>query len=349
MTTLTTSIKALLPAVFLTAALTGVAQGYYDDDIYYNPKEEKVVKQQKKQQKPVSYYHLDSKRGGGDYQPADTYAPTDNPLNVDIDEYNRRGQFLVSDSVVADSSLVNEFEYTRRIEQFHNPDIINGSDDSDLQEYYYTARQQPVDINVYVIDNPWSWRYSNPWYWNAWGPAWSWGPSWGYPGWGGCWHPSHGPVWGGGHAWRPSSPGASRPHRPSNGSMATHRPGSYAPGSAGSISRPGNMGIGRRPGAASSGYRPGNSSRPGSYAPSNGGSNHGGASNGSINLNRGRNNSGSYNQGSNRQNSRSSYNQQSRGGSSWRQSGGGGGSRGMSGSHGGGGSSHGGGGGRGRR
>jgi len=62
MTTLTTSIKALLPAVFLTAALTGVAQGYYDDDIYYNPKEEKVVKQQKKQQKPVSYYHLDSKR-----------------------------------------------------------------------------------------------------------------------------------------------------------------------------------------------------------------------------------------------------------------------------------------------
>ena len=135
MTTLTTSIKALLPAVFLTAALTGVAQGYYDDDIYYNPKEEKVVKQQKKQQKPVSYYHLDSKRGGGDYQPADTYAPTDNPLNVDIDEYNRRGQFLVSDSVVADSSLVNEFEYTRRIEQFHNPDIINGSDDSDLHTF----------------------------------------------------------------------------------------------------------------------------------------------------------------------------------------------------------------------
>ena len=202
MTTLTTSIKTLLPAIFLTAAFTGVAQGYYDDDIYYNPKEEKVVKQQKKQQKPVSYYHLDSKRGGGDYQPADYYAPTDNPLVIDVDEYNRRGQFLVPDSVVADSSKVNEFEYTRRIEQFHNPNIITGSNDSDLQEYYYTAQQQPVDINVYVIDNPWSWRYSNPWYWNGWGPSWSLSWNWGWNSW--YWDPYYSWSWGWGPAWGPA-------------------------------------------------------------------------------------------------------------------------------------------------
>ena len=210
-----------------------MAQDYYDD-IYGGPR-----KQSKPKKQQTADYQV------ADYAAADSYAPSGS-LDMDVDTYNRRGQFLVSDSVANDSTGIGDtFAYTRRIERFHNPDVVTESGDTTLCDYYYSTPQQ-TNINVYVVDNTpyypysWAWRYGNPWYWNVYGPAyvgwggwyggwydpfwydpypwgWSWGWTWA-PGWGHGWCPGWGHGWGHGWgpsvAWRPSTPGAARPHRP---------------------------------------------------------------------------------------------------------------------------------------
>lgn len=248
-----------------------VGQNYYDDDIYGTPK-----RAEKKQ--PVQA------PAPADYAPADSYTVVGS-RNVSVDEYNRHGNFLVGDSVAADSvDMGDTFAYTRRIERFHNPDVVTESGDTTLCDYYYST--PATTVNIYV-DNSypyysynWAWRYGNPWYWNVYGPAyigwggwswgwydpiydpypwgWSWGWSWGGPGWG--WGPGwgYGPGWGPSYAYRPSSPGASMPHRPTTGSGASlgRNPGGNYTSFTGA-SRPGNMG--RPTGSASNsiGLRPG--------------------------------------------------------------------------------------------
>lgn len=233
------------------------------------------------------------------------YVPQGSGLDMDVDAYNRRGQFLVADSVPADSldALLDSYAYTRRIEKFSNPDIVNGSGNQALIDSYYS--QPATDINVYVVNaSPWAtWPYSSwysPWY-NWYGPSWSWSwnmgwydPwyswSWGWgpgywpgyaPGWGPAWGPSWGPGWhpapGPGH-WAGNSTGGSRPHNPAGGSSTIgRRPGAISAGA--SVARPGNMGNNRYNGTVSPAYP---NSRPASTGTS--------GSNG-LNLNRGRNNS----------------------------------------------------------
>lgn len=257
------------------------AQGYYDDDIYYNPSKDKQAA------KPTATVPATYTPAAQSYAPADTYVfNTGSTFNVD--DYNRRGQFLVSDTTYADTTAVDYFANTRRIERFHNSDVVVNSGDDALISYYYT---QPSTINIYVDNDPWyfprwswSWAYTNPlynwswgyydpwwnpvwgWSWSSywgpgWGPSWSWGwgPSWAwgwgpgwrpgwYPGWGPGWHPGHGP--GHGPGWHPGhGSGNHWAYRPTG--IGSSRPHAYTNGTSS-----------RNPGSAQGTIRPGQATRP---------------------------------------------------------------------------------------
>ncbi len=221
----------------MTFAIIGsysiMAQSYYDDDIYYNPDKVKKNKVEKQKQQNNTQTLPGS----------DTYTVfTSN--NRDVDEYNRRNVATQK----GDSSLISTapFTYTNRIERFYNADIVSGSNDEELQEYYYSSQIAPETTTINLIIepdygwyspfyspwygygyyNPWyysSWGYWDPWYnpvW--WGPSyawnWGWGPSWSF-GWGPSWNWGWTPGWGGA-----IYPGPSHAHRVPTGAMATHRP-----------------------------------------------------------------------------------------------------------------------------
>lgn len=362
--------RIFLPATIIAAMALALPAGAVswddDDDIYYNPSSQPSTP--KPESKPVARQHASQAayvpNTVVDYPAADTYVPSGAGLDVDVDTYNRKGQFLVADSIPSDSLSANAdtYNYTRRIERFYNEDVVNGSGDQELIDSYYST--SAPDINVYVVNgwgspfySSWAWNFGSPWYnpwyswswgiydpwysWSwGWGPAWGpgWGPAWG-PGWGPGWYPGPPPVRPGHGGWAVNSPGGSRPHRPTGGSsVSTRRPGAFSAGANTAVTRPGNMGQ-RRPGGTSV---PGYEARPAGSTtrPSTGTSG---------NINRGRNN---YQTPSNNTETRRNYtpsrnsNQgSSRGsGSSWGR--GGGGTHRSTG----GGSTHGtGGGGRGRR
>lgn len=356
-----------------------------EDDIYYS--ESKADRQKREEQKKAreaaaaaaaanaasGYYRVPER--ATNYPDPSLYVPEGAGLNMDVDAYNRRGQFLVADSVSADSLQgADTYAYTRRLERFYDSDIVNASGDDDLIDSYYSTQSQP-DINVYVVNpspwsygawynpwyyNPWygpswsmSWGWADPWYgpsWSwcwgwgpAWGPAWSWGPGW-YPGWGPswgpAWGPSWGPSWGGGH-WATTTPGAARPHPSTRPSTTTRRPGAISAGAGSVARRPGNLST-TRPGST---MTPSQIHRPG-YQPAVGGSqSRPSGGNQSINMNRGRNNYNNSGYNNNRNSStRRDNNSWSSPGSSRGNSGSWGG-----GSHSGGGSRSGGGSTRGRR
>lgn len=356
--------------LFAAVPLLSFAQDF-DDDIYYNPskKTKTQIVKTSKTQTPVHYTPTP------DYPSADTYQFSTNS-GRDVDEYNRR--YLTADTVAQDSAIDDNFTYTRRIERFHNPDVVISTNDGDLIDTYYNTPAS--SLNIYVNNYPgyywnrwpyyswtypywsWSWNY-NPWYW---GPSYTWG--WGYdPYWSWSWGPGYYPgYWGPSYypprpprptAWRPSSPGSSRPHQPV-GSWGTsnRRPGSVAGGSSinsgSGFSRPGNMGRGRNGYSGTTTYpsttRPSSPTNTGVYTPNapantrpgtsvgTRGRNNG-SSAGSTNQRRSSSNSSNRNSNYNSSSSRPSYSSPSRGGF-----GGSGGSYG-GGSHGGGG------GGRGRR
>lgn len=253
---------SLMASLLLGSGFFASAQSYDDDDIYYNPDKAKkeVKKTAKKASNAVVY----------DYPSADTYQPvTPGSNNIDVDAYNRRGVFAPQDTTTQKQQQ-GDFNYTRQIERFHNPDVIAESNDDEVASLYYS---QPANINIIVQNDPfaynywgypyygssWYWGYSPAsWYFNwAWGPSWSWswGPSWAWgPSWSWGWGPSWawGPSWnwGWGPSWTPVIP--SRPNRP----IGNVRPG-YNSHQASGNTRPG--------------YRPGSSSRP-AYSPSTGGS-----------------------------------------------------------------------------
>ena len=195
------------------------AQDPYDD-LYYSPS--KAAKQKKEQEKKLkeaieaqTYNYTTVPTA--DYPAADTYsAGSSKPLNVDVDAYNRR--YASTTAAAADTAMQEEFAYTRRIERYHNPDVVTASGDTDLIEYYYNTPDR-TDVNIYIVNqDPWAWNtpwsYYNPYYW---GPRWSFG--WGYNpwfdygwGWGCGWHdPWHYPAFGWGPSWGPScGPGSRR-------------------------------------------------------------------------------------------------------------------------------------------
>lgn len=263
----TTMIRKLALAMVLVAGgiLSTPAQSFYDDDIYYNASKVKKEKQeatQKAAEKKAKANYVPNK--SVDYPGADTYTVQGDSLR-DVDEYNRR---TPSGSSVADGSISGNddtFAYTRRIEKFYNPSIVDDSGDENLQYLYYSSeaeREQKEDVtnvNIYVESPSWGWSsywpyYSSyawgpSWAWNSWygwtSPSWSWywnfGPSWAWgPSWSWTWGPSWGcgPSWG----WGPALP---PPHRPGWGG---HGPGWNRP-----PVRPGQQ-MGNRPGF---GNRPG--------------------------------------------------------------------------------------------
>lgn len=372
-------LGTLVSAMTLLPFLAHAQQ--YEDDIYYNPsKKPKTAKNAQTSSTAIQTANYN----GGTYTPTPDY-PAAGTYNYstgstrDVDEYNRRNGYTVADTANLDSALyADNFTYTRRIERFHNPDVVVSSNDGDVIDYYYNTPSTSSVTNIYVNADPFwgygwnypyyypSWRWSwslNPWYW---GPSYSW--SWGYDPWywpGGYYpgynpwypgyYPPYRPPYGGGHAWRPATPsGSSRPNRPVGnvGGSVTRRPGSVAGGSSitgsgsgSTLNRPGNMGRGRygTPTTRPSGNistRPGVSARPGVNTTTRPGVNTSGSG-----SSRGRNNSSSTVPRRNQD-----YNSPTRSsGSSYRQSGNSwGGSRSSGGSFGGSRSS-GGGGQRGRR
>lgn len=276
----------------ISTMFASVSQDF--DDIYYNPKKDTAKKvQQTKESKTVvnSSTPTVPNYDRATYQPTPDYAASDTYITNygstrDVDEYNRR--VPVNDSIATNdtNSDNDEFAYTRRIEKFHNPDVVVNTNDDDLIAYYYeTQPQSPSVVNIYVDNSP-LWNYtpyyynswaSSPYYTTWWNPAWSWnwnwnwsfgwydpwyswtwGPSFGWNwGWNWGWNPGPHPWWGGwnpgpGHGgwannWHQTPAGSSRPHNPAAGQGNNLRP------TASNTSTPANnpnAGITTRPGAS---------------------------------------------------------------------------------------------------
>lgn len=287
------NMKALrLITLFLSAiALSASAQSYFDDDIYFDPakaskKKPKVEKVDRYSDDPGYYYYTPV----ADYKPADSYSVS-GTRSISVDAYNRRGVFA-PDSLSTDSAAT-DFQYTRRIEQFYNPEVVTGSKDKELAQIYYA---EPQTVNVYVNTpssfwgydnfypyssyyNPYfynpSWRWGSSWYWSSWyDPYWSWnwgwGPSWDWgwgPSYGWGWGPSYGWGWGHHHhgwgsSWCPSwdwGPGPSNRYDPRHPGAGNRRPGATAGTSHSGQSsyRPGYGTNGGRHVSAGGNYRPG--------------------------------------------------------------------------------------------
>lgn len=294
------TVIRFLPITMVVVGLLTVsevsAQSYYDDDIYGTP----VKKTNKNNAQNTA--KTTSSQGNVIYDSANdndynTFYGGYDSADFDVDAYNRYGSFLVEEqqAVVADTlGGYDNFQYTQRLEKFHNPDVVTGSDDEELVQMYYST-QPTSTVNIYVNNDPffypwgvnygwnWGWNnwYWNNWYWNnwTWGPSWSYygyyNPYWGYPGWSWGWGPGWGYTWAPGYNWRPvSRPGASSLHRPVGGSNVAHGIGT------GTSSRPGNMGrptfdSGNRnyytPSASAAVSRPGNSGTSGTSRPGNSG------------------------------------------------------------------------------
>lgn len=203
-------LTTFIAGVFATTAMLS-AQSYFDDDIYYDaskatkPAKKSVNNNANKQNTVIVY----------DYPSADNFT-VNGTRKISVDDYNRRGIFA-TDSLTSDTTAT-DFAYTRRIEQFYNPEIVSGSGDQELANIYY---MEPDQVNIYVNTpsgywgydyfypyTAWTspywynnyWRWNSGWYWGSWYDpywAWNWGPAWG-PSW------SWGPVWGPGWGWGPS-------------------------------------------------------------------------------------------------------------------------------------------------
>ncbi len=213
----------------IVPATATFAQEY--DDIYYNPKKDKTTSSSSSSSKKKSNYIKDFS-------------------SMDVDEYNRRGQYYTSpiDTIGSAAESDEDFVYTQQIQKYYNPTIV--IDNADILEDVLLNSYGNVDI---VFDNglptfapyyAYGWPYysgyygwGNPWYWDwgwGWGPSWAWGPSWSWAwGWGLSW--AWGPSWG----WGPGWGGPGRPL------FADYRPGGRLPANPGS-----NWAAGTRPGAS---------------------------------------------------------------------------------------------------
>lgn len=256
-----------LACVATLSSATAIAQDY-EDDIYYNPKNDKSAKSATARK---SNYISDMGA-------------------MDVDTYNRRGQYYTTPIDTIGGSVENgeDFVYTQQIQKYYNPTIVldNASALADVLANSYGNVNIYINDNGYPVFGPYNsvyWSYGWPrygsWSWNwGWGPSWSigwgwnspWYPSWGYdwawsPSWG--WGPSWdygwgwgGPVWGGSHRhYADYTPHGNRVTGPRPGWSANTRPGGNYNGGGGrkygSYARPGSTtGIGRYP-ANNNGHR----------------------------------------------------------------------------------------------
>lgn len=258
--------SALLAAAALLTVSQGVFAQDYEDDLYYSPS--KAAKQRKAREEALAKARA-AELAAREYKAADTYTTqADKPLAVDVDTYNRRTASDASATASAKTEESSDFNYTRRIERYHNPEIVSSSKDEDLKEYYYSTPSES-DVNIYVIntlDPDWyawnsfwpTYSWNNPYYWNAWynpyrwptfsfgfgydpwfniswgspwfGPSWGWSWGWNW-GWTSPWHPGWHPGWGPGWGHNPPPPPGHRPgYRPGyGGGWAVNSPGASRP------------------------------------------------------------------------------------------------------------------------
>lgn len=155
----------------------------YEDDIYFDGTSENKttkVKVVTKRQPVANDYYADL---------STTVTPISGVVNGrDVDEYNRRVEPLYeNDTTYLDGET---FANTRRLERFHNPDIVIRSNDPDLIEYYFDSTPT---INLIVGTDwsygpywGWGYRYYDPWY--SWNWGWGWHSPWYYSSWWGGWY-----------------------------------------------------------------------------------------------------------------------------------------------------------------
>lgn len=248
--------KYLILGSFLICSFITQAQEY--DDIYYNPdKDTQVSGISNKKKTSKSNYVRDFSA-------------------MDVDEYNRRGQYYTSpiDTIGGRVENDEDFVYTQQIQKFFNPTIVVDNADilSDVLENSYGNVNIVYDNGLPYFSSVYGWPgyYGNyawgyPYYWNSywnWGPSWYSGPTWSFvwgdPYWsiGAQWMwPTFGwnyyPSWSWGPTWGWNSPAyyadyrpnGRRPNNPGTSWASNTRPGgNYNPSSL----RPGNSG---RPGA----------------------------------------------------------------------------------------------------
>ena len=138
-------LGGLVALAFVSMPLMAVSQDF-EDDIYYNPSKEKTTKSQKSTA-PIRYVPTQ------DYPAADTYNYS-SASTRDVDEYNRR-YATTADTTARDSAYISDnFAYTRRIERFHNPDVVAASGDDQLIDYYYSQPSETSSVNIYVNADP---------------------------------------------------------------------------------------------------------------------------------------------------------------------------------------------------
>lgn len=259
------SLRFSILALITLGAIVPVYADDYFDDIYYNPK--KSVKE------------TATSQGRGNY--------IQNFDQMDVDTYNRRGQYYMSPIDTIGSRIENgeDFVYTQQIQKFYNPRIVvdNTAALQDIIDNSYGNVEVVFNVNGPAFAG-WGW---NDWYYSpyvsvwgpswplwycgfnwGWGPswAWNWGPSWSWAwNWGPAWSWGYAPVWsygpgwsypGWGPAYHPGRPIAQyRPNgrRPNNpgGHWASTRPGGGVTGNYGGRNRPGGSGhfVTQRPGS----------------------------------------------------------------------------------------------------
>lgn len=187
----------VLMSALLTIGLISVAQEY--DDIYFNSSKKKETKknEDKKQGQKVSQVDYFSVNSNEDFVEIEN--------NRDVDEYNRR--YVNRDTTQIDSARVDDyadFEYTDRIQRFHNSSVVEEANDAEITQLYKDSKTSSVTI--VVAPNSWSpywtwgvgyrsWAYGwtssvySPWYYD-----WTWG----YSGWN-WYHDHHYYCWMGHH------------------------------------------------------------------------------------------------------------------------------------------------------
>ena len=149
--------KAFFTAILLAgcAGLASAQNSYYDDDIYYDASKDKKVKAQNEAHKKAkeeqrkreaeqqrmaeqqyydqlyrAYYgNYDPTLGGHDFEGADAYTVNAGSTR-NVDEYNRAGKYARRDTISPrQQNGSDDFAYTRRIEKYHNGDIISDVND----------------------------------------------------------------------------------------------------------------------------------------------------------------------------------------------------------------------------
>lgn len=248
----------------------------------------------------------------------------------DIDEYNRR--YSSDDEIQNQDTIVNDadFQYTERIQKYHNPSVVIQTNDPQIVEVYYnTTPQVNLIIGTPTVFVPaWSWYgFTRPWrssywsgywdgYWDSrydpwYRPGWRWGWSWG---WSRPWHWGYRPYWPGRVIhYGPVYPG--RPGRHDWGYRSSGRVGygAYRSSGGGRINNNHRSGTGtvsgRRPALPNRGNADVNNSQQGKQRRQNGNNyNNGNRGNNYNNDNRGSNyNRGNSNNSGNSSNSRGGY------------------------------------------